>query len=99
MELHHSCTTIFVIFTCSALGACINCTRSCANLAHLLLPSLSKQTDCQITGRAWIFTVDIRQEFSSILLSTFEGRAMGNQIELLQGTLDLLILKTLALEP
>jgi PadR family transcriptional regulator len=35
----------------------------------------------------------------AILLSTPEGRAMGNQIELLQGTLDLLILKTLALEP
>jgi len=34
-----------------------------------------------------------------ILLSTSEGRAMGNQIELLQGTLDLLILKTLVLEP
>ncbi|HMC29348.1 MAG TPA: hypothetical protein VKL99_00840, partial [Candidatus Angelobacter sp.] len=65
----------------------------------MLLPGLLKQTDCQITGRAWIFTVDIRQEFSSILLSTFEGSLfMGNQIDLLQGTLDLLILKTLVLE-
>jgi transcriptional regulator len=45
------------------------------------------------------FLVGIRQVRSSTLLSTSEGSYMGNQIELLQGTLDLLILKTLALEP
>jgi PadR family transcriptional regulator len=44
--------------------------------------------------------VDIRQETASNLLSTSERSiSLGEQIELLQGTLDLLILKTLALEP
>src|SRR6266700_2607287 len=42
--------------------------------------------------------VDIRQDSASNLLSTSEGAEMGQQIDLLQGTLDLLILKTLALE-
>src|ERR1700748_384303 len=40
-------------------------------------------------GRAFLFEAEPRQI----------KETMGNQIELLQGTLDLLILKTLALEP
>jgi PadR family transcriptional regulator, regulatory protein PadR len=50
--------------------------------------------------RASILIVDIRQENEFNLLSTSErSSSLGEQIELLQGTLDLLILKTLALQP
>ena len=42
--------------------------------------------------------LDIRQENGVHLLSSIEGKSMPPSTDLLQGTLDLLILKTLALE-
>jgi PadR family transcriptional regulator PadR len=49
--------------------------------------------------RRAIGPLDIRQEQRVHLLSTIEGKSMPPSTDLLQGTLDLLILKTLALEP
>ena len=43
--------------------------------------------------------LDIRQEARFILLLNVEGNVPPSSTDLLQGTLDLLILKTLALEP
>jgi PadR family transcriptional regulator, regulatory protein PadR len=43
--------------------------------------------------------VDIRQQGRLMYCRRSRGELMGNQIDLLQGTLDLLILKTLALGP
>ena len=45
------------------------------------------------------FPLDTRQELGVHLMSDVEGRQMPPSTDLLQGTLDVLILKTLALEP
>jgi len=52
-------------------------------------------TDCRLLS-----SVDIRQQpASNALVDIREEAALGEQLDLLQGTLDLLILKTLALGP